>query len=170
MGSISKVFDAIMANKLTDRFLLLITNNQHGFVKKKSIITNIINYSHYIAESLKKGSQVDCIYLDFAKVFDSVNYELFIYKLKNLGLKGGTLLWLASYLLNRELCVRIKGNLSNSFLENCGVRQESHLGPLLFILFIDDVLINLKRVEFLVYADDKNLPKNRWAIPCNFLT
>ena len=86
-GSISKVFDAIMADKLSSRLLYLVMKNQHGFVQNKSIVTNLINYSHYIAESLNEGNQVDSINLDFAKAFDSVNHELLILKLFNLGLQ-----------------------------------------------------------------------------------
>ena len=142
MGSISKIFNAIMADKLVNRLMVLVVENQHGFVKNRSIVTNLINYSHYIAQSLNDGNQVDAIYLDFAKAFDSVNHELLIFKLHNFGLKGGTLHCITSYLQNRELSVRIKGNISNPFLANCGVPQGSHLGPCLFILFINDIVSN----------------------------
>ena len=64
--------------------------------------------------------------LDFAKAFDSINYNLSIFKLFNFGLKKGTLHWIASYLQNRELSVRIKYNVSDVILINCGIPQRSH--------------------------------------------
>ena len=104
--------------------------------------------------------QVDVIYLDFAKAFDSVNHNLLIYKLAKLGLSGGTLKWILSYLSDRELQVKIKGNLSDPFVAPSGVPQGSHLGPLLFILFINDINNELRYVIVLIFADDKNFQKS----------
>ena len=125
--------------------------NQHGFVKNKFIVTNLINYSHYIPESLNEGKQVNAVYLDFPKAFDSVNHELLIFKLHNFGLEDGTLHWINSYLLNRELSVRIKGNVSDPFLANYEVPQGSHLGALLFILLLMTLLVvsNLLNFKFM---------------------
>ena len=86
-----------MANKLVDNLLVLVVENQHCFVKNKSIVTNLINYSHNISESLNEGKKVDALCLDFAKAFDSVNYVLLIFKLHNFSFKGGTLHWITSY-------------------------------------------------------------------------
>lgn len=97
---------------------------------------------------------MDAIYLDFAKALDSVNHNLLLYKLAKFGLKGGTLKWSLSYLTSRELRVRVKGKLSDSFVASSGVPQESSLGPLLFILFINDVTDNLKIAKILIFADD----------------
>ena len=71
-----------------------------------------------------------------------------------MGLRGGTLRWLISYLSKRELQVKIKGVVSDPFIANTGVPQGSHLGPLLFILFINDVRNVLKFAKLLVFADD----------------
>lgn len=160
IGTISKIFDSTVAMKLSELCLQFIIQNQHGFVKGRSTITNLIFYNNFIADTLNDEScpdevkQVDAIYLDFAKAFDSVNHNLLIYKLSKFGLSGGTLKWILSYLTKRELQVRIKGNLSDPFIATSGVPQGSHLGPLLFILFINDVCDSLNFAVVLIFADD----------------
>ena len=76
IGSIAKIFDLIITNRLTEKCSSLIINNQHGFVKGGSITTNLILYSNYIAEALVDYAQVDSIYLDFAKAFDKVDHSI----------------------------------------------------------------------------------------------
>ena len=69
-------------------------------------------------------------------------------------LQGGTLKWKSSYLASHKLSVRIKGNFSNPFIANCRVPQGSHLGPLLFIIFINKTADVISTCEYLVYDDD----------------
>lgn len=154
LGSFAKIFDSIIATKFNDYFISTIINEQHGFVKNKSTLSNLLFFCDYITDSLNSSYQVDCLYLDFQKAFDSVNHVILIEKLINLGLRGSILRWLCAYLTERSLTVRIKGNCSNSFLVRSGVPQGSHLGPLLFILFINDINSNLKFSKVLLFADD----------------
>ena len=83
-----------------------------------------------------------------------MNHELLILKLSKLGLNRDTLKAISSYLPSREFIVRINGNSSDSFIADCGIPQESLLGRLLFIIFINCVGDVVKSVEFQVYADD----------------
>ena len=109
-------------------------------MKGHSTLTNLIHYSNFISETLndrkcksEELKQVDSVYLDFAKAFDSVYQDLLIYKLSKFGLCGGTLRRILSYLSNRELMVRIKSNFSDPFIPASEVPQGFCLGPLLFI-------------------------------------
>ena len=80
------------------------------------------------------------------KASDLMDFDFFIFKLLNFGIKGGTFHWIDSYLLNRELCARIRVNFSDTLLANCGIPEISHLGPLLLILFIIDITSESKFV------------------------
>ena len=159
IGSIAKIFDLIVTNKSTDQCISLIINNQHGFVKGRSIVTNLLLYSNYISQALDKYRQVDSIYLDFAKAFDKVDHNILLFKLHKLGINSHLIGWLKSYLFNRTLSVRIRGNVSSPFIAHSGVPQGSHLGSLLFLFFIKDINNHLRVAEILVYADDIKLYK-----------
>ena len=102
-------------------FLCKMMCEQHSFIKGRSTLTNLFIYTDFISSSLNTGYQVDSVYLDFKKAFDSGNHSLLLSKLKNFGLRGSFLSWLRSYLIGRESLVRIKGTFSDSFIVNSGV-------------------------------------------------
>lgn len=155
--SIAKLFESIITVKLTEHFIDIISESQHGFVESKSAVTNLVVYSDYIVSAFVESRQVDSIYLDFAKAFDSVDHGILLHKLSKLGIYGNLLDWLKSYLNNRSQIVRIKGNESDPVVVTSGVPQGSHLGPFLFLLFVNDIADNLKFAKILMYADDIKL-------------
>lgn len=157
MGSISKILDTIVTEKMTILCISKIINEQHGFVEGRSTLTNLALYSHYIANALKNYRQVDSVYLDFSKAFDSVNHNILTLKLHNAGISGKLLKWIFSYLGDREQMVRIEGNLSDSYFNTSGVPQGSSLGPLLFIIFINDITHGIRHSKVLIFADDVKL-------------
>jgi hypothetical protein len=128
---------------------------QHGFFKGRSTVTNLIEFtSYYVLNCMKNGVQVDAIYTDFSKAFDKVSHMLLLRKLAKLGFGGSFLAWIVSYFTGHEQFVKASGSKSRNFSVRSGVPQGSHLGPLLFILFINDVFSCFKSLRILLYADD----------------
>ena len=96
-------------------------------------------------------------FVDLKKVFDTVDHEILINKLSQYRVKKTELNWFCSYLSNRRQCCRVKGESSNFECIRCGVPQGSCLGPLLFLLYINDMSYTLKYPKTKVHADDTSL-------------
>ncbi|CAD6222047.1 GSCOCG00005308001-RA-CDS, partial [Cotesia congregata] len=126
---------------------------QHGFVGGRSTTSNLYSYTNYLLNALNDGLKVHSIYTDFSKAFDRVNHTILIAKLNSYGVEGTALEWLHSYLADRFLQVRVDGYLSEEYEATSGVPQGSHLGPLLFNIFINDIVNNIQS-ECLLYTDD----------------
>uniref|UniRef100_A0A2S2NJ55 Putative RNA-directed DNA polymerase n=1 Tax=Schizaphis graminum TaxID=13262 RepID=A0A2S2NJ55_SCHGA len=158
LSIIPKIFEAIITKKLSSIISPYICKNQHGFRPKMSISTNLLLYQSKILNSFKNHIQVDSIYTDFQKAFDKVNHKLLLKKLFNIGFNGNFLDWIESYLTCRTQAVKLSLFTSNYFSVCSGVPQGSHLGPLLFILFINDLPTVLdSSVNILLFADDAKL-------------
>lgn len=154
LPTIGKLFESLITDALTAHFHKVISPHQHGFVKCRSINTNLIQFCNKVINDIESGAQVDVIYTDFSKAFDRVHHKCLLNKLETLGMHSSLLLWIGSYLCDRQQYVRISGFNSHIFNVGSGVPQGSHLGPLLFILFINDVCSAIKFSNCLLYADD----------------
>lgn len=150
---LAKVFEGLVHNILYAASEPLISEFQHGFVKKRSTTTNLMAFTSFLSSELEKRCQVDAIYFDFSKAFDKVPHDLAIAKLKHLGFPSWIAEWLRSYLTQRKAFVNINGTHSRTYSIASGVPQGSVLGPLIFILFINDLCYRLKSQK-LLYADD----------------
>ena len=99
LSIVSKVLERAVVNNIYEVLIPHISVLQHGFLRGKSTVTQLLSVFHEISSHLDNAGQTDVIYLDFSKAFDSVPHHLLIYKLKSFGFNGSLLNWLASYLI-----------------------------------------------------------------------
>lgn len=128
----------------------------------RSILTNLAVYSDYITTAMEKSMEVHSVYTDFSKAFDKVNIDILLVKLGWFGVRGELLEWFRSCLTGRKQFVTFNGSQSETFSPESGVPQGSILGPILFLIFINDLIFNIE-AEILVFADDMKIFK---AIKC----
>ena len=132
----------------------LISPTQFGFMKNRSTEDAILNVTEKIYEALNSKHNCISIFIDFAKAFDSIDHNILIRKLAHYGIRGLALQLIKSYLTNRKQRVRISGTLSSSETISIGVPQGSVLGPLLFLLFINDLPNLSNNYSTTLFADD----------------
>jgi hypothetical protein len=117
----------------------LLADSQHGFRKRRSTETQLILSIDDLAKSLDVGEQMDCILLDFSKAFDKVPHSRLLMKLQYYGVRGHLHDWITSFLLGRTQCEVLDGQSSAATTGSSGVSQGTILGPLLFLLFINNL-------------------------------
>ena len=147
------VFDQVYYFLTTNN---LLSKNQSGFRPGDSTIYQLISITSSIYESFEKYEETRAIFLDISKAFDKVWHEGIIFKLKCNGISGNLLNFFENYLKNRYQRVVLNGKESNWKILNSGVPQGSVLGPLLFLVYIDDLTDNISS-DMRLFADDSSL-------------
>ena len=148
---LEKIVFKYMFNYFRDNFLISL--HQSGFTPGDNTINQLVYLYHTLCEALDKKKDVRIVFCDISKAFDRVWHAGLVHKLRCMGIKGKLLNWLISYLQDRYQRVVIKGQTSAWGKIKAGVPQGSVLGPLLFLVYIND-LVNEVRNNIKLFADD----------------
>lgn len=158
----SKIMESIIRDKILDYFNLncLFSNNQFGFISGRSTVLQLLCLLDNWTKALDNGGQIDIIYTDFEKAFDRVPHKRLIYKLKSYGMSDKLVTWIEAFLCDRKQSVVINGKSSSAKSVLSGIPQGSVLGPLLFVIYVNDLPPTCDYAPLFLFADDSKLYKH----------
>ena len=159
LPTISKIFEKLICDSLVYHLESnhLLFDYQFGFRKKRNTALAITDFVSRIIDAFENGQCSMGVFLDLSKAFDTVNHDILINKLNFYGITGHSNKLFQSYLENRKQFVNVNGVDSNLLPLTCGVSQGSILGPILFLIYVNDAQFVTRAIHLLLYADDMNL-------------
>lgn len=159
ISAVAKVFERIVYDQLYEYVSKnnLLSNAQSGFRPSHSSATALLDATIEWFNNMDQGRLNSVVYLDLAKAFDTVDHDILIHKLSLYGVCDSSLNWFKSYITNRVQRCIVNGHLSEQRSLKCGVPQGSILGPLLFLIYINDLPCCLEHSNARLYADDTNI-------------
>ena len=155
----SKIFEKLMYKRLYSFLEVhnILYSLQFGFQKNHSIDHALVSLTESVKNTLD-NKRLGCgIFIDLQRAFDTDNHKILLSKLEHYGIRGCALEWLRSYLSDRKQYVSVNGKSSSLLTISCGVTQGSVLGPLLFLVYINDLPTASKKLTFYLFADDTNI-------------
>ena len=159
LSNFNRVFEKIIYNRLTSYINKheLLYSSQYGFRKGHSTQHAILEIVNDIQSNMNQRLLSCGVFIDLKKAFDTVNHDILLDKLNHYGFRGIINDWFSSYLKNRTQTTQVSHHVSDKAAVGCGVPQGSILGPLLFLLYVNDIHRCSNKLRFYLFADDTNI-------------
>ena len=157
LSVIARTFEKLVHDQLSEFFKDSFYKFKSGFRQNHSTQTALLSNTNEWFVNTDKGKYNLVVFIDLRKAFDTVNHDILIFRLRHYGIIGTELKWFKSYLSNRQQYCSLSGSKSHLALLTSGIPQGSCLGPLLFLLYIDDIHCPIQNSKTKIYADNTNV-------------